>query len=177
MSKLVVVILAFVLIIAGCAQKENSGEESQAAATTEQDLMQKADPVGSYGKGVTQTEVVAISTILAAPEKYEGKQVLVSGTVIEVCPKRGCWIELAGDKEFQKMRVKVTDGEIVFPLSAKGSTALVEGTVERLEYTKEQAIKYQAHEAEERGEAFDSTTVTGPMTIWRLKGIGAEIKG
>ncbi|MCB0293569.1 MAG: DUF4920 domain-containing protein, partial [Calditrichaeota bacterium] len=68
------------------------------------------------------------------------------------------------------------DGEIVFPLSAKGHAAVVEGQVEKVELTQKQAIGWLSHEAEERGVPFDSTTVTGPMTIWRIKGAGAEIK-
>ena len=31
------------------------------------------------------------------------------------------------NKEFETIRVKVKDGEIVFPMEAKGKTALVEG--------------------------------------------------
>ena len=77
----------------------------------------------------------------------------------------------------QDVNAKVKDGEIVFPLSAKGHAAVVEGQVEKVELTQKQAIGWLSHEAEERGVPFDSTTVTGPMTIWRIKGAGAEIKG
>jgi hypothetical protein len=97
--------------------------------------------------------------------------------VVEVCQKRGCWIEVASDRPYESVTVKVNDGEIVFPLSARGSQAVVEGFVERIELTREQAVKWKAHQAEEKGEAFDSSTVQGPLTIWRIKGVGAEIKG
>ena len=143
----------------------------------EKKAMEKENPVGTYGKGITLTNQTLLSVIMEAPEKFEGKQVLLSGTIVEVCPKRGCWVDLSGDKEFEKIQVKVKDGEIVFPLSAKGNEALVEGVIEKLELTKDQAIRYQAHQAEEKDIEFDSTSVTGPLTIWRLKGLGAEIKG
>ena len=169
-------VLLIIVFFVGCGQKETSKEENVNHTSVEKSALEKADPVGSYGKGITLTEKTSISDILSSPEKFESKPVLVSGTVIEVCPKRGCWIELSGDEEFQKIKVKVKDGEIVFPLSAKGQQATVEGIVEKLELSKEQVMKWKAHEAEEHGEEFDSTTVTGPMTIWRIKGIGAEIK-
>ena len=74
----------------------------------------------TFGSGVTLKETTRISQILDAPEKYLGQKVLVEGRVVDVCKKRGCWMEIASDKEFQTIRVKVNDGEIVFPLEAKG---------------------------------------------------------
>ncbi|MCS7052665.1 MAG: hypothetical protein NZM09_02900, partial [Ignavibacterium sp.] len=62
------------------------------------------------------------------------------------------------------------------PISAKGSNALVEGTVYKIELTKEEAIKYFEHLAEESGKEFDPESVTGPMTIYQIRGIGAEIE-
>ena len=172
--------LSFILVLVlfiSCSQKEAEQEMTlEQSKQSEMAAMQKEDPVGLYGKGITLKEQTLVSTIMESPEKYEGKQVLLSGTIVEVCPKRGCWVDLSGDKEFEKIKVKVKDGEIVFPLSAKGSEALVEGIVEKLDLTKDQATRYQAHQAEEKGIEFDSTSVTGPMTIWRIKGLGAEIK-
>ena len=129
-----------------------------------------------YGKGVTLTDTVKISELLETPQKYVGKKVLVTGKIVDVCPKRGCWIELASDKKFQTIRIKVKDGEIVFPLSAKGKTAVAEGTLQAIELTKEQAIRYFKHHAEEKGEEFDPNTITGPVTIYQIRGSGAIIK-
>ena len=47
------------------------------------------------------------------------------GKILEVCPMRGCWINIGIPKNPQNyIRVKVTDGEIVFPLSSKGKNGL-----------------------------------------------------
>jgi len=177
MTKVFISILLVFLMVIGCSKNESNQEMTlEESKQAEKLAMEKENPVGTYGKGITLTEQTLLSTIMDAPEKYDGKQVLLSGTIVEVCPKRGCWVDLSGDKEFEKIQVKVKDGEIVFPLSAKGNEALVEGVVEKLELTKDQAIRYKAHEAEEKGMEFDSTSVTGPLTIWRLRGLGAEIK-
>lgn len=85
-------------------------------------------------------------------------------------------MELASDKEFQSIRVKVNDGEIVFPLEARGKLALIEGIVEKLEISKEELIKAMKHHAEEQGEPFDSTKITEGKTIYRLKGLAAKIQ-
>lgn len=135
-----------------------------------------ADGGKKYGKGITLKEKTKISKIMENPKDYIGKKVLVEGTVVDVCSKRGCWLEVASDKEFQKMKVKVKDGEIVFPMESKGKTALVEGEVYEIKMTKEEALEQAEHEAQEKGTKFDPSKITGPVTLYQIKGIGAVIK-
>jgi hypothetical protein len=129
-----------------------------------------------YGNNLTLKEKTKISQILNNPSEYIGKKVLVEGVIIDVCPKRGCWLEVASDEEFQKIKIKVNDGEIIFPMEARGKNVLVEGEVYEIKMTKEQAIARAEHEAEEKGIKFDPSTVTGPETIYQIKGLGAVIK-
>jgi hypothetical protein len=129
-----------------------------------------------YGNNLTLKEKTKISKILENPSEYIGKKVLVEGVIIDVCPKRGCWLEVASDEEFQKIKIKVNDGEIIFPMEARGKNVLVEGEVYEIKMTKEQAIARAEHEAEEKGIKFDPSTVTGPETIYQIKGLGAVIK-
>ena len=89
---------------------------------------------------------------------------------------RGCWVELGSDKEFEKIRVKVEDGVIVFPMSARGHRAVVEGVVEEISLTLEEAIEEAKHHAEEHGLEFDPESVTGPTISYQLRGIGAVIE-
>jgi len=149
------------------------GDMHAEAGMTEEQLLHKADPKGTYGTGLTLHESTKLASILADPETYEGKTVQVSGVVQEVCPMRGCWIQMADASE--SIRVKVTDGEIVFPLSAKDQGVVVEGVVERIDMTEEEYRNWMTHEAEEQGKEFDPASVTGPATIWRIRGEGAKI--
>jgi len=134
-----------------------------------------ASNVETFGEKLTISEITKISEILAAPEQFVGKKVLVKGMVVDVCAKRGCWIYLASDKPFEKIQIKVLDGVIVFPMSARGKEALVEGEIEALKYSKEEAIAWLQHTAEEKGESFDPASVTSGMTVYRIKALGAEI--
>ena len=172
------------LCAAACAEKpkqEPAAEAApattaqEAAAPSEGDLLHKADPIGEYGAGIVLTAETPLTSVIADPAGYEGKIVQVQGRVAEVCPRRGCWIDLAVAGSDKKLRVKVTDGQIVFPLSAKDHTAKVEGVIEKIEMSEEQNRAWQAHLAEERGEAFDSTSVKGPATLYQLTGLGAQI--
>ena len=128
-----------------------------------------------YGKKVTVTEVTPIADILANPKKYDGKQVLVEGKVGDVCKKMGCWMMLTGEGEGETIRVKVKDGEIVFPQDARGRMARAQGVVSVRTMTKEQLITQGEHMAQEQGITFDPATVTGPKEVVQINGEGAVI--
>ena len=130
----------------------------------------------TYGKALSASQPVKVSELIASPDKYVGKIVKVEGLVTEVCAKRGCWMNLAGDKEFQTIRIKVDDGVIVFPLSAKGKKAAAEGTFTKIELSKEQTLEYKKHMAEEANAPFDPKSVSSGMTIDQVKGVGATIQ-
>ncbi len=132
-------------------------------------VMNFASDGKKYGKEITLKEKTKISDILKNPAAFEGKKVLVEGTIIGVCEKRGCWIRLAGDKDFESIRVKVRDGEIVFPLEAKGKKAVVEGEIYSFvtKAKKKNGTKKDDKECEIEG---------AQKRIYQIKGIGAIIK-
>jgi hypothetical protein len=132
--------------------------------------MMAATPLG---KGVTLKTTTPIPALLSQPASYLDKMVQVKGKVTEVCDKAGCWMALQDPGSGQSIRIKVNDGDIVFPETAVGKMAMAEGTFQKVEMTKEQAIPYLKHEAEEKGRKFDPASVTGPLTIYRIWGLGA----
>ena len=129
-----------------------------------------------YGKPMTLKETTKISEIEKNPKAFIGKKVLVKGTIVEVCASRGCWMDIASDTPFEKIQIKVTDGVIVFPMTARGHNARVEGVVEELKLSKKDAIKYHRHKAEEKGQPFDPATVTGAENIYRIRALGAVVE-
>ena len=64
---------------------------------------------------------------------------------------RGCWVQISDMDKMESVRVKVKDGDIVFPLSAIGHKTIVQGTFVRLDLSKDQAINWKIHLAKERG--------------------------
>ncbi len=135
-----------------------------------------SEPVEKYGAEIKSNQKVKISEILNTPEQFVGKTVLVEGNVLDVCTEAGCWMDITSDIPNQKIKIKVKDGDIIFPVEAKGKSALVEGVVYSIEFDEDEAKEYFQHMAEDAGKEFDSTTVTGPLTIYQIKGLGAEIK-
>lgn len=135
-----------------------------------------ATPEGQvYGAGVEDVETVSISSIAADPEAFNGKTVRVEGMVTDVCAKRGCWMELAGDSAGEKARFKVNDGEMVFPMSAKGKLAVAQGTVITQKLSLEDTRALEAHFAKEAGHEFDPQSVSEGKTVFRIQGTGAVI--
>jgi hypothetical protein len=128
-----------------------------------------------YGEALTLQDTTKISDILTSPDDYLGQRVLVTGTIVEVCSMKGCWLELASDREYETLCVKVEDGVIIFPMTARGLQAVAEGVMEKLELTEAEALEQAQHHAEEQGLEFDPSTVTGPETTYQLRGIGAVI--
>ncbi len=135
----------------------------------------KAEEGKHYGKKITLTEKTKVSDILASPEKFVGKKVLIEGTVVDVCKKRGCWIKVAADEGYGTIRVKVNDGEIVFPLEAKGKTALVEGEVYSF-VVKEEGCGGDCEKEGDHKDGEKCEHEKTEKTIYQIKGIGAIIK-
>lgn len=115
-------------------------------------LLNKKNPRGFYGETITKKGFNEIKSLFFKPDIFINKEVLTKGRIIEVCPMRGCWINIS-DSEHPEMtiRVKVVDGEIVFPLSSKGRNANVQGVFEKIEFSYEQAKKWKIHLEEEKG--------------------------
>lgn len=130
----------------------------------------------SFGSGADMQKLVAISTLLDSPKQYLDKDVTVAGTIVSVCSKRGCWMKLASDIKFQTLRIKVKDGDMVFPFNARGEKAYATGKLSPIKLTKEKAIQYLAHLAKEAKEEFDPSSVTGDMTIYQLVPTGVTIE-
>ena len=129
----------------------------------------------TYGKGVSSTEVIKVSELVANADKYVGQTVRVEGVVIDVCAKRGCWMDLKG--ESGKVRIKVEDGVMVFPMDAKGKNAIAEGVFTKIEMTPEEARAHAKHLAEETGQALDAAKVPdAPTVVYQIQGTGAVIK-
>jgi hypothetical protein len=126
------------------------------------------------GKPLSVKEPVNIATLLAHPDDYAGKTVQVKGKITEVCQMMGCWMDLVGDGG-QKIRIKVNDGEIVFPKDASGKAAVAEGRFTKIVLTRDEAVAQAEEEAKDTGRKFDPASVKSGMTLYQIQGTGAVI--
>lgn len=129
-----------------------------------------------FGNPLTLKETSAIAEVAANPERFEGKVIQVKGKISEVCEMMGCWMVIADSASGKHVKVKVKDGEMVFPKDSIGKTATAEGKFVKISLTQEQAIAQAKHEAEEQGRSFDPASITGPVVRYQIQGAGAVIQ-
>jgi hypothetical protein len=122
----------------------------------------------SYGTGVSLADTTPLDRIIARPADFEGKTVKVEGTVSAVCTHMGCWMSLVPDaaKDGSNLMIKVDDGVIVFPVSAKGKRAAAQGVVQRVASDPEGQSAAAEH-AKAQGKA-------APVS-WQIKATGAVV--
>lgn len=125
----------------------------------------------TYGAGVSLTTSTPIASVLENPAAFEGKTVRVEGTVTAVCAHEGCWMALApeGRTDGPTLRLKVDDGVIVFPVTAKGKKAVAQGALERVggnAESQEAASEHAKHAA---------TTLAETSRNWQVKATGALV--
>ena len=120
------------------------------------------------GSGVTLEPATAIPTIVAAPQDFVGKTVRIDGVATAVCEHMGCWMAVAAsDKpDAPTVRLKVEDGVIVFPVSAKGKRVSAQGVFE--------PVSSDADGKEAAGE--HSKQDTKASTQYHIKATGAVIR-
>jgi hypothetical protein len=126
------------------------------------------------GAPLTLREPLTVDHLLTSPANYVEKTVQVKGKITEVCQMAGCWMQLAGSGK-NAIRIKVNDGDIVFPRTAAGKMAVAEGKLVKIDMTKEQTIARAKHEAEERGTKFDPASIKSGSTFYQIQGAGALI--
>jgi hypothetical protein len=84
------------------------------------------------GEGVTLKDATPISALAERPQEFVGKTIRIDGVATAVCQEMGCWMAVASEANpaGPTVRLKVEDGVIVFPVTAKGKKVSAQGTFE-----------------------------------------------
>ena len=128
-----------------------------------------------YGEPLSDAKPIRIAELTANPEAFVDQDVKVVGLAEDICPKKGCWVDIVEKQSVEKIRLKVEDDVIVFPVEAKGSEIVAEGTLRRIDLTPKKAVEWRKHEAEERGETYTAPENPKPLTIYQIEGHGAVV--
>lgn len=128
-----------------------------------------------FGKALSGAAPMPIDKLNREAPQWTGRTVKVKGRVTEVCQKMGCWLALVDPSGNAAIKVKVVDGEIMFPKESAGRMAIAEGKLEKFELTREQAVARARHEAEEQGRKFDPASVKSGAVVYQIAGAGAVL--
>ncbi|MGY4537347.1 hypothetical protein ACVW0P_001763 [Mucilaginibacter sp. UYNi724] len=115
------------------------------AITFAQSAIKLADAGVSYGKTVTADNAVsteALNTTLTSDSVYNGK---ITGTVVEVCKKKGCFMKLQ-QANGTPIMVQFTDYAYFMPQNIVGKTVVVAGKA-KVKETSVERLKHYAADA------------------------------
>jgi hypothetical protein len=129
----------------------------------------------TFGAAPTVTDVTPIAQLLAKPADFQGKTVRVEGIVTGVCTMMGCWMAIAPSDapKGQAILIKVDDGVIVFPTSARGKRATAQGVVERVGSADAEGQEAAREHAEHEGRT--PPPADSGAASWRIKATGAIV--
>ena len=111
-------------------------------------------------------------------DEFLNKEIVTEGQIVDVCPMKGCWIEVKDFGSQQIIRVKVQDDVIIFPQDSKEKKVIVNGIFSKIEFTEDQAINWKIHLAEEKGIKLNKSDISlepSDLVEYRIKGLGAKI--
>jgi hypothetical protein len=120
------------------------------------------------GAGVTLKEATPVKALIEKPADYVGKTIRVDGIATAVCEHMGCWMAIApeNDPNGTTVRLKVEDGKIVLPVSAKGKKVSAEGVFEVVDEKDGEAKEAAGEHAKKDPKA---------SKTYQLKGTGVVI--
>jgi hypothetical protein len=155
---------AALLLVTGCAdQAQESAGSAEApvvaaqAAAVDAPQAPVADGQGgvvgapavgewkAFGSAMTLTDVVNVKTVLAEPAPYIGKEILVEGTIVDVCQKAGCWMVMSDGS--QEIRVLMKEHGFSVDKDGAGALARVQGTLEAVEVSPDEVAHLEGESA------------------------------
>lgn len=105
------------------------------------------------GAGVSLKDATPIKALIDRPADFVGKTIRIDGVATAVCEEMGCWMAIASDDDPKgpTVRLKVEDGVIKFPVTAKGKKVSAEGVFEAIaakdEHAHDAAGEHARHDA------------------------------
>ena len=131
-----------------------------------------------YGNDFSYDSIETISHLTNNANKFLDKEIITEGKIVDVCPMKGCWIEIKDFNTNQIIRVKVQDDVIIFPQDSKEKKVVVNGIFSKIEFTEDQAMQWKIHLAEEKGIKLNKSDINlepSDLIEYRIKGLGAKI--
>lgn len=123
-----------------------------------------------YGEDAKPTAtVVAFADLMAAPEKYDGQEIVIKGNVNDVCQAEGCWIILGDGKN--EVTVK-TLHVFVVPKDCFDNAAEVNGVFKIKEITEEQARHMNS---ESKNPKVKTEDIKGPQKVFSITATGIKL--
>ncbi|MBC7948283.1 MAG: DUF4920 domain-containing protein [Chitinophagaceae bacterium] len=130
-----------------------------------------AKPGEWYGEKVATEGAVNISDAAAKLGDAGTVDTKIKAKIVEVCPKKGCWLKLQVNDSTTAM-VKMKDYGFFLPLSAKGKTVIIDGEM-KMKTTSVAELQHYAEDAKKSKE--EIAAITKPEKEIRVTAKGIVI--
>lgn len=124
----------------------------------------------SFGAGVSGARVLTLDELLADPAAHDGDTLVFEAPVLDVCPKKGCWMTF--DTGEAEMRVTFQNYGFFVPRDIAGRKVRVQGVFQMTEISLEDARHY----LEDAGRHEDAAALTGPQKGYAVVATGVLLE-
>lgn len=131
-----------------------------------------AGPGVEYGAGVKTEKSITVAElekILVSDTVYSG---VITGKVVEVCLKKGCFIKVEREKDADPIMVRFKDYGFFMPNDIVGKTVLLNGDAKVGETSVEQLMHF-AEDAGKRAE--EIAKITDPESNIEIIALGVKV--
>ena len=147
--KNLILIFAFSTLFMACEQSNTVVETTTEENTLEENL-------AYFGELITPDGAEDVNSLLASVNNEEELNAKVSGTIVEVCQSKGCWMTLQLDNG-ETMRVTFKDYGFFVPKDAAGKTVIMDG-IAKVDVTDIETLRHYAEDAGKTQEEIDAIT-------------------
>ncbi len=128
-----------------------------------------AQEVSYFGEKITEAGAIEASKLSEKMKDKKTMEAKVTGTIVEVCKKKGCWmtIDIGND---QKMRVTFKDYAFFVPKDASGQKVVIEGIAQK-EVTDIATLKHYAEDAGKSKEEIEKINKPKEEITFEAKGV------
>ncbi len=130
-----------------------------------------AKPGDWYGEKVTATGAVTLAEVAQKLPENGAVETKITAKVLEVCPKKGCWLKLQVN-DSTTATVKMKDYGFFVPLAAKGKTVVIDGEV-KMKNTSVEELRHYAEDAKKSKD--EIAAITKPEKEVRVTAKGIAI--
>lgn len=162
MKKLVFLSVIGAFVLSACGDNKDVKNETAAADTSLQ----------YFGDSITQDGAIPSTELAAKMQGQDSLKVKLTGTITEVCQKKGCWMtmNIGNDKT---MQVKFKDYAFFVPKDASGKTVFLEGVA----FTDTTSVAELQHYAEDGGKSKEEIAkITEPEINISFEASGVILK-
>lgn len=143
MNRILSILAVALLVLTGCSESADVYEPTAPAVTfASYDV---------FGSDFDQADSIPVQQMAASPADYLGEPVKVTGTIVQVCQGRGCWMTLQVS-DAQLVRIVMPrdeDNEYLFTLAKdiSGRRAIVQGMLDESTLAEFEAPMHQGGDA------------------------------